>query len=108
MVSGDMIRGYTDIMILYLLWNEPSYGYEISKRIQVLAPGDFALKETTLYSAIARLEKKNLVSAFYRTADNGKKRTYYQLTEIGRQYYYQKCQEWRATKTVVDRFIKGD
>ena len=30
-ISSDVIRGYNDTMILYLLWDEPSYGYEISK-----------------------------------------------------------------------------
>ena len=32
-ISSDVIRGYNDTMILYLLLEQPSYGYEISKRI---------------------------------------------------------------------------
>ncbi len=39
MISSDSIRGYTDIMILYLLLEGPSYGYEISKRISGAKPG---------------------------------------------------------------------
>ena len=33
-ISSDVIRGYNDIMILYLLIENPSYGYEISKNIK--------------------------------------------------------------------------
>ena len=33
-ISSDVIRGYNDIMILYILKKEPSYGYEISKTIR--------------------------------------------------------------------------
>lgn len=108
MISSDMIRGYTDMMILYLIWDTPSYGYEISKRIKMHAPGDYAMKETTLYSAFTRLEKKGIVSAFHRIADSGKKRTYYEITPLGRAYYLNKCKEWQTTKTIVDQFIKGD
>lgn len=32
-ISSDVIRGYNDTMILYLLWEKPSYGYEISNRL---------------------------------------------------------------------------
>ena len=31
-ISSDVIRGYNDTMILYLLLDKPSYGYEISKK----------------------------------------------------------------------------
>jgi PadR family transcriptional regulator PadR len=33
-ISSDVIRGYNDTMILYILLKEPSYGYEISKQIK--------------------------------------------------------------------------
>ena len=33
-ISSDIIRGYNDTMILYLLLDKPSYGYEISKEIK--------------------------------------------------------------------------
>ena len=36
-ISSDVIRGYNDTMILYLLLNGPSYGYEISKQIKALS-----------------------------------------------------------------------
>ena len=57
MISSDVIRGYTDIIILYLLLDEPSYGYEISRRITDRSQGLYTMKETTLYSAFNRLEK---------------------------------------------------
>jgi len=32
-ISSDIIRGYNDTIILYLLLDKPSYGYEISKQM---------------------------------------------------------------------------
>ena len=56
-ISSDVIRGYNDTMILYLLLDKPSYGYEISKQIKTLSNEKYVIKETTLYSAITASQK---------------------------------------------------
>jgi PadR family transcriptional regulator PadR len=38
-------------------------------------------------------------------AENGKKRTYYRITDEGRKYYQEKCEEWQLTKEVIENFI---
>ena len=106
MISSDVIRGYNDTMILYLLREAPSYGYEISKRIKELTEEKYIIKETTLYSAFTRLERNGYVEVFAgNSASGGKPRTYYRITEEGRAYYNEKCREWKVTKEVVEKFI---
>lgn len=106
MISSDIIRGYNDTIILYLLLEGPSYGYEVSKKIKERSEEKYIIKETTLYSAFNRLEKNGYIESFYGTETNGKRRTYYQITEKGREYYNEKCEEWDLTKKVVEKFIK--
>lgn len=108
MISSDVIRGYNDTIILYLLLESDSYGYEISKRIKELSNERYVIKETTLYSAFSRMEKKGYIASYYQDKSHGKRRTYYQITEVGKTFYREKCQEWEITKTVVNQFIKGD
>lgn len=105
-ISSDIIRGYNDTMILCLLLEKPSYGYEISKQIRDISEGKYVMKETTLYSAFARMEKNGFVESFYQTAENGKRRTYYRITPAGRQYYRDKCEEWELTREVIGHFVK--
>lgn len=105
-ISSDVIRGYNDTMILFLLMDRDSYGYEISKSIRQLSRDKYVIKETTLYSAFTRLEKNGYVQSYTKMAENGKKRTYYQITKAGREYYHAKCREWLLTKEVVEHFIK--
>ena len=105
-ISSDVIRGYNDTMILYLLLENPSYGYEISKQIKSLTDDKYMIKETTLYSAFTRLEKNGYIESYSQNAENGKRRTYYRITEAGKSYYDEKCEEWKLTKDVVERFIK--
>ena len=109
-ISSDVSRGYNDTMILSILKKEPSYGYEISKQIKTISGGKYIMKETTLYSAFTRMEKNGHIESFTADADpsgNGKKRTYYRITDKGRDYYREKCEEWILTKDVIEKFIEG-
>ena len=107
-ISSDVIRGYNDTMILSILMKEPSYGYEISKQIKSISEEKYVIKETTLYSAFTRMEKNGFIESFVANPDpegNGKKRTYYRITDKGKGYYIDKCDEWELTKEVVEKFI---
>ena len=104
-ISSDVIRGYNDTMILYLLKIKPSYGYEISKDIKKLTEEKYLIKETTLYSAFTRLENNGFVESYSQKAENGKRRTYYKITSAGEEYYKEKCEEWKLTQEVVEKFI---
>lgn len=105
-ISSDVIRGYNDTIILFLLLEGPSYGYEISKQIRQISEEKYVIKETTLYSAFTRMEKHGYVESY---SDNnnqqGKRRTYYRITDAGREYYKNKCTEWGVTQEVVTKFI---
>ena len=107
-ISSDVIRGYNDTMILFILQKGPSYGYEISKNIKNISQEKYVIKETTLYSAFTRMEKNGYIESFVAEPDadgNGKKRTYYRITDYGREYYKTKCLEWQLTKDVIEKFI---
>lgn len=105
MISSDVIRGYNDTIILCLLRDDPSYGYEISKQIKRISEEKYIIKETTLYSAFTRMEKNGYIESFYGSETGGKRRTYYKITDAGEEYYRQKCEEWDVTKEVIDRFV---
>lgn len=108
-ISSDVIRGYNDTMILYLLRTAPSYGYEISKQIKNLSDGKYIIKETTLYSAFSRMEKNGYVESYSMEDDiTGKKRTYYKITPVGLEYYNRKCEEWELTKEVIELFVSKE
>lgn len=104
MITSDGIRGYNDMIILNLILENPSYGYEISKAIKERTEGKYIIKETTLYSAFTRLEKHGYIESFSGSETNGKQRTYYRITDLGRDYYEAKCDEWELTKEVVEKF----
>lgn len=107
MISSDVIRGYNDLIILSVILEKDSYGYEISKEIENVSNAKYIIKETTLYSAFSRLEKKGYIVSYYGEETFGKRRTYYKVTNLGISYYYEKCAEWEVIKEVINKFIRG-
>ena len=77
----DMRKGSTTVLILSLLAEEPMYGYQISKELLARSGGVFDFKEGTLYPALHKLEKRELVTAEWRVAPNGRRRRV-QLLEL--------------------------
>ena len=57
MISGDILRGYNDIIVLGLLSEKDSYGYNLLQEITARSGHSYQMKETTLYSVLSRLEK---------------------------------------------------
>ncbi|HEY5583219.1 MAG TPA: PadR family transcriptional regulator [Ruminiclostridium sp.] len=108
MISSDVIRGYNDTIILFMLLDSESYGYEISKNIKERSDEKYIMKETTLYSTFNRLENNGFIKSFYKDETFGKRRTYYRITSAGLSYYKEKCEEWKLTKDVINRFIKEE
>lgn len=106
MISSDVIRGYNDTIVLYLLLDDDSYGYEIGQQIQKLTSGKYDIKETTLYSTFARLEKNGYIQSYEGDQTRGRVRTYYHITENGKAYYKEKQKEWIVVKEVIDIFTK--
>jgi len=94
-------------MILYVLLQGDSYGYAISKRIREISAEKYIIKETTLYSAFTRLENNGYIEAYSGGITHGKPRTYYKIAQKGREYYTEKCEEWKITQEVIEKFVVG-
>lgn len=108
MISSDVMRGFNSLILLSILMKEDSYGYQISNTIKERTNGKYVMKETTLYSAFSRLEKSALIQSYSSTETNGKPRTYYKITDLGRKTYHDKVNEWLETKNVMDKFIEEE
>ena len=82
-LSADLLRGYTDTIILKQLSNSDSYGYRISKAVAEQSGGGLELKEATLYTAFRRLEAAGCIRSYWGDEQSGARRRYYSLTDVG-------------------------
>ena len=79
----ELLTSYHDLMILSILSQADSYGYELSKRIKALTRDQFTIKEPTLYAALDRLRLAGLADSYDGSLTYGRKRQYFRITGTG-------------------------
>ena len=105
-LSADILRGYTDTIILRQLAGGDSYGYQINKRVAEISGGGLEMKEATLYTAFRRLETAGYIRSYWGDEMSGARRRYYALTNEGRKKLLQDCEAWQETKRLIDRLLE--
>ena len=104
-ISADLLRGYTDAVILRRLADEDGYGYQISKEVANISGGRLELKEATLYTAFRRMEESGFISSYWGDEATGARRRYYSLTEPGREKLAEDKEAWEETRRVIDTLL---
>ena len=94
MNQKELLKGNTETLLLSLLVLEPMYGYQIVKEVDKRSSGYFAFKEGTLYPALHRLERANLVEGRWEDTPNNVRRRYYLITAKGLQALTDRLNEW--------------
>ena len=92
MIGSDVIRGYSDTILLSLLAEGDSYGYQLSRSIRERSGGAY------------RLEKNGFIASYQGAESQGRPRTYYTITGPGRVYLKEKLAEWQELRALMDRF----
>lgn len=108
LIMSDVIRGYTDTIILAQLIKKESYGYEINKSVQEITDNSFELKEATLYTTFRRLETSGHITSYWGNETTGARRRYYTITPQGRQLFQENVKDWQKAKTMIDTLLKTD
>lgn len=103
--SSDILRGYTDTIILAQLVHEDSYGYIISKNVQEITGGELQLKEATLYTTFRRLENAGMIESYWGNENAGARRRYYHLTDAGRKLYEENLADWIKYRAVISQLF---
>lgn len=104
-VSSDLLRGHTDTIVLGILKNGDSYGYEIYKKIIEMSEGLYELKEATLYASFRRLEAEECIVSYWGDETLGGRRKYYRITPSGDNVYNFNKKNWEFTKKIIDKLL---
>ncbi|MFQ5705007.1 MAG: PadR family transcriptional regulator [Gemmatimonadales bacterium] len=94
MISKELVAASSRPMVLSILAGGESYGYEILQRVKLLSHGQLEWSDGMLYPVLHRLEKDGLVTASWRTADSGRRRKYYCLSNKGKRQLESDRRSW--------------
>lgn len=101
----QLMKGITEPVLLYLINEVPTYGYNIIKELEKRTTGYFKLKGGTIYPALRRLETKGLVKSRRQRTTERQARKYYQITEKGRQFLSGRLAEWKDFSVAVSMLM---
>lgn len=94
-LSGELLRGSLDLMILSALSDGPMYGYSIQKRLAEASKEAVQLQAGTLYPILHRLESDKLIRSRWEKS-TGRPRKWYELTAAGTRRLHQQAYEWHS------------
>lgn len=106
-LDKELMKGSIDILLLSLIEKKQMYGYEIAKKLKESSNDLYCMSEGTLYPALQRLEKKNLIKSSWGDSETGGRRKYYCITEEGTKKLAEKLREWNALTNLINTCREG-
>jgi PadR family transcriptional regulator PadR len=97
--DSQLLKGVLSLLLLHLLSERESYGYELVQRLHEV--GLTGILEGTVYPALARLEREGRVSTRLVASNAGPARKYYRPTTTGRDALTTGTADWMSLAAVV-------
>jgi PadR family transcriptional regulator, regulatory protein PadR len=106
-MEGEMLKGHLDMIVLAALSSGPAHGYALIEEIRRRTGKAFDLPEGTIYPALHRLQQAGLLSSRWVTADSGRRRRVYALTQSGTRALVDRRAVWEQFSQAIHRLLDG-
>lgn len=100
-IHKDLVAASATALILAIIAEGDTYGYAILKRVSELSAGALQWTDGMLYPVLHRLERQGHIEGKWGTADTGRKRKYYRITDQGRAQLAEQRQQWQAVDAAL-------
>lgn len=106
-LQRELRRGTLELLLLRLLGEEPTHGYELVSKLSHRSAGRFEIKEGTLYPVLYRLEDAGLIVPEWDPPARGVPRKVYRLTDAGLERVEELTAAWRSFAADVESILAG-
>jgi len=106
MLNKELIAASSTPLILSILAEGESYGYEIIQRISALSGDEITWSEGMLYPVLHRLEKEELVTSEWKVVETGRRRKYYRLNKKGMTAMEEEKKQWGIVNNTLAKLWK--
>ena len=123
----ELKKGSLGMLLLQLLRERPSYGYELSERLRTRSGGVLSFDEGAIYPLLHAYERRGLVLGYWERGDEpllpgelagmpggsessrkGPRRRYYRLTDRGVAALSTSVAEWQSFAEAIGRVLGGE
>jgi DNA-binding PadR family transcriptional regulator len=96
----EMLKGVLEGCVLEIISRKETYGYEITRRLNVLGFTDVV--DGTVYTILIRLERSKLVGVTKKPSDIGPPRKFFVLNDAGREELRKFWDKWEFVSSKIN------
>lgn len=104
--STNLLQGTLDLLILKALATGELHGLGVSRRIEQMTRGTFAVKPGSLFPALHRMEENGWLASFWGESENRRRARYYRLTKAGERQLGEETAEWQKIALAMTHALR--
>src|SRR5262245_48385853 len=104
---SELLHGTLETLILKTLTGGRRHGYGIARAIEDATDGVVDVEEGSLYPALYRMERRELVEAEWGTSELGRRAKFYRITPRGRKALAAQTAEWVRFSAALSRMLQA-
>lgn len=101
-----LLQGTLDLLILKSLSAGELHGLGVSRRIEQITGGTFAVQPGSLFPALHRLEEAGWLEPTWQPSENNRRAKYYKLTKAGRKRLGEETAHWNKIALAIARALE--
>src|SRR5256885_15991149 len=98
-----LLQGTLDLLILKALATGELHGLGVSRRIEQITGGTFAVQPGSLFPALHRLEEAGWLASEWQRSENNRRAKYYTPTKAGRRQLGEETAQWNQIALDIRR-----
>lgn len=103
----DIVQGTLEVLILRGLNWGPKHGYSVARWIEQVSGDSLTVLDGALYTALHRMEERDLIAAEWGVSGLGRRAKFYRLTPAGRKQLHAETKAWTNYVAAVGRVLRA-
>lgn len=99
-------KSWLKFLILRVIFEKPTYGYDIIQKIEEMSYGRHKIKSGTMYTTLRRMEKEKLLTSHWKKSKSGPDKRVYHATKQGKEYLKNYLEIIIERKKMIDRMAE--
>ena len=102
---SELLHGTLETLILKTLAGGRRHGYGIARAIEDATDGVVGVEDGSLYPALYRMERRELIEAEWGVSELGRRAKFYRITPRGRKQLAAQTADWARFAAAISRVL---
>ena len=104
---ASLLQGTLDLLILKALSTGELHGLGVSRRIEQITGGTFAVQPGSLFPALHRLEDSGWLTSEWEASENNRRAKYYKRTKAGKRQLGEATDQWNRVALAMTKALEA-